>query len=216
MGGLFSMDNAFFTTVGKLFDIIVISFIWFLLCLPIVTIGPATTALYYTIVKVVRRERGYLLREFFNSFKSNFKTGALAGITLTVMFIVLLTDVSVALGMGGIKGMLFLSIFGAMMFLLVCVTIYIFPILSRFSIGFKKLMKTALFMSIKHLPTTILMVVIVAACILGTFILPLLIFISPASCCLLCSLLLERVLKKYMPEKSGNAELTGKDEWYLE
>ena len=216
MGGLFNMDNVFFTTIGKVVDIIVLSIIWILLCIPIITIGPATTALYYAIVKVIRRERGYLMREFFTSFKSNFKNGAIIGIILSILFLIMYFDRTFALSLGGTKGFLMLSIFNAMIFLLLCITTYIFPILSRFKMGKKQLMKTALFMSMKHLPTTILLVIIVVACAIGTYIIPMLFFVTPAVCCLLCSLPLERVFKKYMPEKSEDAEITGTDEWYLE
>ena len=216
MGGLFNMDNVFFTTIGKVVDIIVLSIIWILLCIPIITIGPATTALYYTIVKVIRRERGYLMREFFTSFKANFKNGAIVGIILSILFLIMYFDRTFALSLGGTKGFLMLSVFNAMIFLLLCITTYIFPILSRFKMSKKQLMKTALFMSMKHLPTTILLVIIVVACAIATYIIPMLFFVTPAVCCLLCSLLLERVFKKYMPEKSEDAEITGTDEWYLE
>jgi len=216
MGGFFNMDNGFFTTLGKIVDIIAISLIWVLLCIPIITIGPATTALYYTIVKVIRRERGYLLREFFTSFKSNFKIGATIGIILSILFLILYFDKKFAINYAGTKGFLLLGIFNAMMFLLLCVSVYIFPLLSRFNMGKKQLMKTALFMSMKHFPTTILLVFIVGACSIGTYIVLISFLIMPGICCLLCSFPLERVFKKYMPEKSEGDDITGADEWYLE
>ena len=36
-------------------DIVGLSILWTFLCLPIVTAGPATAALYYTVVKCLRR-----------------------------------------------------------------------------------------------------------------------------------------------------------------
>ncbi len=216
MGNFFNMDNGFFTVLGKLVDMVIISIIWLLLCIPIVTIGPATTSLYYAVVKVIRRERGYLFREFFRSFKTNFKSGLISGILLTLLFVVLIFDRRFASGLSGNQGFILMSIFNAMLFLLVCVTIYIFPLLSRFSMGIKQLFKTALFMAMKHLPTTILLVIITAVFVLGTYAILPLFLITPALCILLWSLLLERVFKKYMPEKSPDAESAGIDEWYLE
>jgi uncharacterized membrane protein YesL len=216
MGNIFNMDNGFFTTLGKIVDIVLLSIVWFILCIPIITIGPATTALYYTTVKVIRRERGYLMREFFRSFKTNFKMGSLAGILIIAVFLVLYFDRNFALTLEGTKGFVLLSVFNAMIVLLFIVTIYIFPILSRFKMKFLHLFKTSLFMSIKHLPTTIVLVVIVLIFGVGTYILPIVFLISPALCVLVCSLLLERVFKKYMPEKSDETETGGVDEWYLE
>ncbi|WMJ88696.1 YesL family protein [Anaerocolumna sp. MB42-C2] len=216
MGNFFNMDNGFFTALGKFVDLIIISLVWLILCIPVVTIGPATTSLYYAVVKVIRRERGYLVREFFHSFKTNFKTGLIAGIILTVLFAVLVFDRKFATTMTGNQGFILLSIFNAMIFLLICVTLYLFPLLSRFTMGIKQLFKTAVFMAMKHLPTTILLIIIFAAISLGTYIMPIAILISPALCILLESFLLERVFKKYMPEKSEEAESSGRDEWYLE
>lgn len=216
MGNIFNMDNGFFTTLGKIVDIVIVSVVWLLLCIPLVTIGPATTALYYTIVKVIRRERGYVMREFFSSFKSNFKVGAISGIFIILASLMLLFDRSFAKTMEGNFGIALFSIFNALIFILISVTIYVFPLLSRFKISVLQLFKTSLFMAMKHLPTTILLVLVTAVFALGTYILPIAVLITPGLCLLLWSLLMERIFKKYMPEKSEEAEASGIDEWYLE
>jgi hypothetical protein len=54
------------------------------------------------------------------------------------------------------------------------------------------------------------------AAVIGPLFIPLLIFIVPATAAFLNSLLMERVLKKYMPKSENSEEDTSKDEWYLE
>ena len=44
-------DSPIMAGIGKVIDIIWLSTLWFICCLPIVTIGASTTALYYTSVK---------------------------------------------------------------------------------------------------------------------------------------------------------------------
>ena len=215
MSGFFNMENGFFSTISKIVDIIILSMIWSLLCLPIITIGPATTALYYTVVKVIRRERGYLMREYFSAFKSNFKIGTLSTIVLLIMYLILIFDQKWANTLEGTMAYILISVFNSMIFLLTCVAIYLFPILSRFKISMKQLFKTSLFMSMKHLPSTILIAIIIAVFGLGTYIIMPLVFIAPALCCLVVSFLFERVLKKYMPQKDEEDE-NSRDEWYLE
>jgi uncharacterized membrane protein YesL len=215
------MDNPFFTTLGKLCDMLFISVVWVLLCIPVVTIGPANTALYYATVKVIRRERGYLFREFFKSFKLNFKRAAVLGVVLTIMFVVLGFDLVWAyanLNGSGSTGSILFGVFIAITFLLVCFSTYVFPILSRFDMTVKQLVKAGAFMSIRHLPSTLAMVIVTAAGIVGTLFIPLLIFIAPAVVVLINSFLMERILKKYMPksEETTEEEHSGKDEWYLE
>ncbi|MDF2542809.1 MAG: putative rane protein [Herbinix sp.] len=220
MNNIFNMENGFFSVLSKICDILFISVVWALLCIPIVTIGPATTALYYATVKVVRRERGYLFREFFRSFKDNFKNGAIIGVIITVVTIILIFDRTYAKALieqnNSNLGMILLSVFTAMVVLLLCFTIYVFPILSRFTMTKRQLVKSAFFMSIKHLPSTIAMAVIVALFALISYGIPIFIFIAPGLTAFLVSLLMERIFKKYMPKSEGNSEETGKDEWYLE
>jgi uncharacterized membrane protein YesL len=220
MSNLFNMDNPFFTALGKICDVLFLSIVWTLVCIPVITIGPANTALYYATVKVIRRERGYLMREFFKSFKMNFKRAAVLGVILTAAFIILGFDLIWAyanLGSGTTGSILF-GIFVAITFLLVSFSTYVFPVLSRFDMTIKQLIKAGAFMSIRHLPSTVGMVIITAAGIVGVFFIPILIFIVPAAVAFLNSLLMERVLKKYMPkaEESSEEDHPVKDEWYLE
>ncbi len=219
MSNFFNVDNAFFTFLSKVCDIIFLSVIYVIFCIPIITIGPASTALYYATVKVIRRERGYLLREFFKSFKLNFKRGAIVGVGLTVLFLVLSFDITWAyanLKGSGLMGSILFGAFIAFGFLAVCITIYAFPVLSRFDMTVKQLLKAAVFMSIRHIPFTVGMIIITAIGLIAIYIIPITIFILPTLVVLLNSLLMERVLKKYMPKAEDSEENTSKDEWYLE
>lgn len=216
MGNLFNLDNGFFTTINKIVDMVLLSIVWSILCIPIITIGPATAALYYTTVKVVRRERGYLMKEFFRSFRLNFKLGLLSGITITALFLILFFNRNFASELESNYKFILWSVYNALIILLFLISIYIFPILSRFKMSYGSLFKTSLFMAIKHFPTTILIGVIIIVFGLATYLFFILFLIAPAVCALLVSFLMERVLKKYMPEKSEDAEYNGVDEWYLE
>lgn len=73
MKKLFDMSNPFWSFIGKLMDVIVLHTLWLICSLPIVTFGPATTALYYTLMKLARDEGSHYYRMFFAALKSNFK-----------------------------------------------------------------------------------------------------------------------------------------------
>lgn len=219
MSNLFNMDNAFFTFLGKVCDVIFLSAVYILLCIPVITIGPANTALYYATVKVIRRERGYLFREFFKSFKMNFKRAAAIGVVLTILYVIIAVDIFAAYtshsGTSSFSSILF-GIYIAIAILLSCFSIYVFPVLSRFELTIKQLIKVVFFMSMKHLPFTLLMIVIQVAAIAGTIFIPILIFLVPVTSTFLISLLMERIFKKYMPKAEESEEQSSKDEWYLE
>ena len=72
MREIFSSDSKLMKVLGKLFDIGYLSIVFIVFSLPVITIGASLTALYYTTVKVIRRDRGYVFQEFFRSFRLNF------------------------------------------------------------------------------------------------------------------------------------------------
>ena len=53
---VFDPDNLFWRIMARGVDFVGLSIFWIALCLPVVTIGPATAALYYTVVKVFRHK----------------------------------------------------------------------------------------------------------------------------------------------------------------
>lgn len=219
MGNLFNIDSPVLTALSKICDILFLSVLWVILCIPVITIGPATTALYYTIVKVIRKERGYLFREFFKSFRLNFKRGAIVGVILTAVFVILYFDIIVSwqsLSEDSSKGSVFLGIYIALTFLAISFAMFAFPILSRFEMTVKQLLKAAVYMSMRHLPLTFVMLVVVVAAIIVTAFMPMLLFFIPATVVLINSFMMEHILKKYMPKSEGPGEETGKDEWYLD
>ena len=58
-------------------DLIWAGLLWLLCSLPIVTLGAASAALYYGVVKCIRHERGRLTASFFRAFRDNFRPATL-------------------------------------------------------------------------------------------------------------------------------------------
>jgi uncharacterized membrane protein YesL len=213
------MDNPVFVFISKACDIVFLSFIWILFCIPVITIGPANTALYYATVKVIRRERGYVFREFFKSFKINFKRGAIIGLIMSVVYAILGFDLLISkasLNSSQTINTVLYGLYLAIAFLVLSITVYIFPLLSRFDMNIKQLIKSSVFMSLRHLPFTILMIAVLVAAILGIITIPTLILFLPAIVTLINSLFMERILKKYTPQSDDAEEDASKDKWYME
>lgn len=220
MSSWLNPNNAFFTFMGKAFDMFVINLIWLFLCIPIVTIVPATTAMYYTVVKVIRRERSYAIKEFFRSFKRNLRQGAVFSMLAVLAVFLLTIDFSYAKALmeaGDSGGSLYFGIFAVIAFLLGGIFLYLCPVLSRFDMKFMGILKTALFMSGRHMLTTVVLLLMWTVLYLGSRMIPIGLFIFPAVGTLLTSFLMERVFKRYMPTGTKeDAEHREQDEWYLE
>ena len=80
MKELFSPEGPIMGFFSKTLDVIIISLVFTLTCLPVVTIGCSLTALYYALEKSVHRDGGRIIRQYFHSFKQNLKMGLVAGV----------------------------------------------------------------------------------------------------------------------------------------
>ena len=60
----FSLENPIWKFIGNLADFFLLSCLWYLCCLPVVTAGAATTALYYVTLKMARGQEGQLIPAF--------------------------------------------------------------------------------------------------------------------------------------------------------
>lgn len=186
-------------------------------------IGPASTAFYYTVVKVIRRERSYMFKEFFSSFKLNFKQGVILGFIYEVLTVLAIIDFfylwDTSQAGSKLSGMM-LGAFLVLVIFTIFSVIYIFPVLSRFTVTIKNLIKWAFFMSIRHIGWTLLLAVLFVGSgvlmYLSFFYMPPLMFIMPGIYMILASFPMERIFKRYMPVEEVSDEESGIDQWYNE
>ena len=131
-----------------------------LCCIPVITIGAATTALYYNTLKMAENRTGYVWKEFGKSFKQNFKQATIIWLILLIAASVLIADILLLSNFGeAMSSVLALTILVIGVFLII-IGIYVFPLLARFDNTVFKSMKNALIIAIRHLPSTIAIVMI--------------------------------------------------------
>lgn len=150
-----------FMTIGnKIADLMILNIVYIICCIPIFTIGAATTALYSITFKMTANTEPYIVKGFFKALKENLKqstiiwlillaAGSLIGLDL--YFISLMPD-----GLSAFLKYFFImaAIIGIML------ALYIFPLTARFYNTTKMMFKNAFIMSIRHLPYTILVLII--------------------------------------------------------
>lgn len=208
MGNLFNMDNAFFRFMGKAVDCILLSLLWLVCCIPIVTAGAATTALYYTVNKVIRHDRGYIWSEYWHAFGTNFKQSTLVWLIVVVVLFLLTMDIIIMYqrAKNGETAGAFYIVFIAMLILALMWMGYLFPYIARFENKTKAVLKNAGFMAILNLPRTVLMFLLFGVAVLAVIFIPPLILILPAVYMLLINRVVEKVFVKYMTAEDLVAE----------
>ena len=131
MSELFNMDNPFWRFMGKIADVIILNLLWIICCIPIITIGPATTATYYVALRLADDQDGYIFKNFFKSFKQNFRQGVIIGVIMTVIGAFFAYDLYLYRQLsGGMIKYLSMIMLGIMILYLFALT-YVFPILAK-------------------------------------------------------------------------------------
>ena len=165
MGGFFNPEKGIWAWLSTMVDVCGLSIVWIFLCLPVVTIGPATAALYYTVVKCVRGRESGAFGYYFRSFLSGFKTGLLATLAVLPAALLLWMGHDVVRWYGTNLGGAAYILYVAYYFALIVpggVLCWLFPLLGRFEYSLKDLFRTALQLSIAHLPSTVVVVLLTA------------------------------------------------------
>lgn len=208
MENFFNLDNKFFQGIGKLVDMICLSILWIVLCIPVVTAGAATTAMYYTVNKVIRHSRGYLAREFFGAFKSNFKQSTIVWLILFVMYILMGMDcyIMYQYAKAGESYGSFYVVFVVLIALVTMWAIYLFPYMARFENKTKQVLKNTFFIAIANLGKTVWMFVLFLVAVIMSYIWPFTAVFTPVGFMMMQNLIIEKIFRKYMSEEDIAAE----------
>ncbi|WP_283681122.1 YesL family protein [Parablautia sp. Marseille-Q6255] len=169
MRNLFNMDNPIFRGLSRLADLMILNLVFIACCIPIITIGPAVTALYYVTLKMSVNEDSYIVRSFWHSFKQNFKQAALIWLVVLAAGCLIGLDINILLQSDSTFSQIMLIIISATALVLFMIVLYTFPVLSRFENKIKTTVKNAFIMSVVDFPRTIVMMVITIGAVVLTF-----------------------------------------------
>lgn len=159
MGKLFDLDSPFIQFLNRVADLMILNFLVMICSLPIFTIGASFTAMHYVLLKMVRKEEGYLLRGFFKSFKQNFKQATLIWLGMLVLIAFFGVDFWIFRYSEMEFSKIFMIIFLALALVFAFTAVYVFPVLARFDNSIKNILKNSVSLAILNPPKTILMTV---------------------------------------------------------
>lgn len=203
MGEFFNPEKGVWAWLSTMVDIVGLSILWTFLCLPVITAGPATAALYYTVVKCVRRRDSGAFGHYLRSFRQNFKVGFLAGLIAVFLALPLFGGHYIVrwygTRLGGGAYVLYVAYYFALV-LPAGALCWLFPLLGRFDYGVGGLFRTAFQLTLAHLPSTVVVVLLTAQtavfCIEKWW--P--VVFMPVTAMLLVSLFFEKIFQRHSPE----------------
>lgn len=208
MGNLFNPDAFLWRWCSRILDMMILSIFWFFCSIPIVTAGAASTALYDAAVHGIRQDEAGTYARFFRTFRRELKTaslatllwgGAAAALLWSGQFIgTAIQEPAPVLAAA--------TVFVILLFFVLGVMSWLFPLLSRFEFSFRALNRTARQFLIVHLPSSVLLVLLltVSAWCCLRFLFP--VCFLPCVEALLASLLVEKAFRKHLPQEPEESE----------
>ena len=191
--------------------------ILFLLCsIPVVTFGTSLSAFYYAMIKTVRRERGYAVREFFSAFKRNVMKGIIFTVLLAAIGYLLLLNRTIYITKddpdGSAHAALWVTVYDIMLIVWAAFTVWIFPVISRFKLAFKKTVSLTFTIAGRYCYFTVLLIAGWALTVYMCLKLSVgFTLIVPPLACYGSTYIIERAFKRFIPKPSER-----EDGWYYE
>ncbi len=211
---ILDVDGPVMTFLTKTGEMIILSIVFLALCIPVITIGASCSALYFAVVKNIRHSRGYPVQEFWKCFKRTFKNSTFVTLVLMVVAAAMYMLIRAAVSMESTQGSFLLRVYTVLLVVVAGVTLYVFPVISRFSVSAGECVGLAFLMAGRGIGYTVLMLLMAGGLIyLYIYYIPLLtILLLPSLWTLISSFMIERVMRRYMPEPGENDEMR----WYYE
>lgn len=173
-GGFFDMDKPFWRWMGKIPEIVILSLLWYLCCIPIITIIPASCALFDAVSRNLMMDDKGCYKRFFRSFVRELKQGIPLTIIWGFMAFVAIYGMRVLNAVAATNPTfgIFSIVYTIMIILTVGYLGWLVPLQSRYNHKIFALHTNTLRFFLGRLPGSIFMILITAAGIAACLALP--------------------------------------------
>ena len=166
MRKLFKENNSIFLFLSLLADLMILTIQWLVACIPIVTVGAATTALYSCAMKRYKEEVR-LFRDFWEAFRKNFAQATILWIVVLALLFTVFADLYLVFFTEFSPGTVLKLLVLLLMFVVSMIVSYIFPLQAFFVNPVGKTLKNAFLLSVMYLPVSVVIVFINAIPVLA-------------------------------------------------
>lgn len=199
MSDLFHYDNPVWKFMGRIADLFLLTLLWTLFSLPVVTIGASSSALYYVTLKMAENHDDSIVMAYVKAFRDNFTFSLPVWLILLSVGGILGADYAVLIRAGSPEAKVFfwILLFPALLYLLMLTLI--FPLEARLDTDRRHLFAMAFMVGVKNISWVFFMLVI-TLCVtaLGVFVFwPLLLIGTGLTAYLHSQILVRAVFPRY-------------------
>lgn len=209
------IDGPVFRFLETITNLLLLNLLFLVCSLPIVTLGPSLTATYYVALKIVRKEETGIFKNFFHSFRMNFKQGLILGVGVLLLAAIVVVDMQAltyVIAIPETVSKVLTFVIGLLGLILCIIAVYLFAVLAQFDNKLSELIKWSAIIAVRHLPVTLVSLVLFAAPVIVFYffpafflqtILPVLLLVGFSGIIYIQSSLLVRVFSYYIPAEDN-------------
>ena len=139
--GRFNYESPMIGILTRIVDVVILNVLWLACSIPIITIGASTTALYYCMLKIVRKKDSSIVKMFVHSFGQNLKQGCCLTVIFFASVLFLYVDIQGCRMMDNTVGNLMKVVLVVLLIVIGIIFSYVFPILAQFDNTVKNILK---------------------------------------------------------------------------
>jgi len=144
-------DSPFFAVMGFLGDVVYLHLLWLLCCLPLVTVGAATTAAFAVADKMAAKQDYFVRRDFFAAFQRDWRLATRTWVALAAAGAVIAADYQIGLANPGVLGGGLIAVAAALGIGWLCAFGGSFALLGRFTYtGLRPLLRDGLMLCVTN------------------------------------------------------------------
>ena len=196
-------------------NMLIVSLFWIVSSILIVTIIPASAALYHTVNKVIFNGRGNgVAKDYFNSFKTNFVLGTKVNMLciVAIAFIVIGLNTGLQIYTLNIFGLLYLILGFLITFIFAVIIVFLPAVISKFYLKVHDVFRLSIIFAFENIFISILNVLLLAFFIIVVRVIPLTIVIIPALYIDLIKTSIEKKMQNFIKNNNLNEIVSKKDD----
>lgn len=155
---LFNPDSRIMIFLSRVADLVILNILWLVCCVPVVTIGASTTAMYHVIRHWQKDSVSSIMRDFFQSFKEDFKQATPVYLILLIPTAAVVMNAMLIFNPENSAAVpsYLLVIWFISALILLFISSFVYPVMAFFADSILKTLRNAMVLALANLPRTIL------------------------------------------------------------
>lgn len=155
---LFNPDSRIMIFLSRVADLVILNILWLVCCVPVVTIGASTTAMYHVIRHWQKDSVSSVVRDFFQSFKEDFKQATPVYLILLIPTAAVVMNAMLIFNPENSAAVpsYLLVIWFISALILLFISSFVYPVMAFFADSIFKTLRNAMVLALANLPRTIL------------------------------------------------------------